>query len=225
MNKFPQKLATTALYTGTTVLARLIKMSFLIGSKISFFSVAHCVNPLIGLYATGSTMLMALGAAALVTATNVFGPLLLVCHIPTWCGALYLNRCVRKPASKVSTAAFALLFALCALLFIVHPVGSQAKAYTLLWLIPFAGLFMAQKNSFFQAYITTMVTHAVGSVMWLYAVGPVTGEAWLALIPVAFAERLIFASGMTLCIEGLAAARIIGPRFLPNLFPHSTTQQ
>lgn len=86
--------------------------------------------------------------------------------------------------------------------FIVHPVGGAAWAYSLYWLIPVA-LYMIRKESLFLTALgSTFTAHAVGSVIWIYA-NPMTPQTWLALIPVVFIERLVFASGMVVAYHAI----------------------
>ena len=95
----------------------------------------------------------------------------------------------------------------CFTAFGLHTVGSQALAYTLFWFIPLISTLIAHKNIFIHTVASTFTAHAVGSVLWLYSVGPVTPAAWLGLIPVVMVERLLFASGMTLSIHLIAALK------------------
>ncbi len=98
----------------------------------------------------------------------------------------------------------------CMIAFCWHPVGQQAFAYSLYWLIPPA--LFANKNLFRvfakgarRSYILnslspairiTFITHAVGSILWLYTV-PTTSTYWIALIPVVAFERLYLAGATT----------------------------
>jgi hypothetical protein len=90
-------------------------------------------------------------------------------------------------------------------LFIIHPVGLLASAYSLYWLIPVGCYFIARTSIFSAALASTFIAHAVGSVMWLY-LQPTTAQYWLTLIPVVAAERLIFASAATVLYYGITAA-------------------
>lgn len=87
--------------------------------------------------------------------------------------------------------------------FMAHPVGAQAWVYSVYWLIPVLLYVIRKKSLFLEALGSTFIAHAVGSVIWIYA-DPITPHAWLALIPVVFIERLIFASGIVVvfhCIQ------------------------
>ena len=83
----------------------------------------------------------------------------------------------------------------CMVLFVINPIGGQAWAYSLYWLIPAIAL-MLPEHLFFRALGATMTAHAIGSVIWLYTF-PSTPEFWMALIPVVAFERLLFALGIS----------------------------
>ncbi len=91
--------------------------------------------------------------------------------------------------------------------FIYHPVGNVAWTYSLYWFIPVAyGVFFLSnfRSLFFHMLATTFIAHAVGSVIWIYSI-PSIPTLWLGLIPLVAVERLVFASGITLCIIFLKA--------------------
>jgi hypothetical protein len=83
----------------------------------------------------------------------------------------------------------------CMGLFLLHPVGQQAWLYPLYWLVPVIGVFWMKENLLMRSLGTTFTAHAVGSVAFLYIYG-MTPQFWLALIPVVFAERVLFALGI-----------------------------
>jgi len=82
----------------------------------------------------------------------------------------------------------------CMALFWLHPVGAQVPWYALFWVIPIAAKF-AGDNLFIRSLGTTFTAHAVGSVAFLYTI-PSEPALWIALIPVVFVERFVFASGI-----------------------------
>ncbi len=89
----------------------------------------------------------------------------------------------------------------CVFLFILHPVGRGAFIYSFYWFIPVV-FYLLQKFKkisfvFVMALTSTFVSHAVGSIIWLYTLN-LSCEEWLALIPVVAIERLVFAVGTTL---------------------------
>lgn len=226
MATFLRSSATTIFYISATLLARLVKLTGMIGQHTISFSLASCGTPLIGLYTSLWTVLTSLGVTTLYSWYTTANPLLLLLHIPTLGATLYLYLCA-QPSHKFLKTLFGIaVLAFCTTLFLVHPIGFQAKAYTLLWLVPGIMLMTPSNNSFIQSYITTYIAHAIGSVIWLYTIGPVTAEAWLALIPLACLERLLFASGMTI-LRGLFTAVhtfVVTPKEA-SVAPSFTTQQ
>lgn len=89
----------------------------------------------------------------------------------------------------------------CMVGFFLHPVGRSAFPYTLYWIIP-VGIFATKssaKHFLSELMISlriTFITHAVGSILWLYTV-PTTHHYWLALIPLVAIERLFIAGATT----------------------------
>ena len=83
---------------------------------------------------------------------------------------------------------------LCIVLFILHPVGKQAWAYSLYFVIPIVAAFFP-KRLFLKSLGSTFTAHAVGSVVFLYTF-QLTPAIWLGLIPVVFIERISFALGI-----------------------------
>jgi hypothetical protein len=94
----------------------------------------------------------------------------------------------------------------CMALFVLHPVGQQSWLYSLYWLVPVAGVLVFKDNLFVKSLGTTFTAHAVGSVAFLYAFG-MTPEFWLALIPLVFVERVLFALGIS--VSFVAANTVI----------------
>jgi len=97
----------------------------------------------------------------------------------------------------------ALLFvpAIAMLLFIVHPIGSQAWYYSLYWLIPIIA-YLLPNNLFIRSLGSTFMAHAVGSIAFLYTFATVPSY-WIALIPIVAMERLLFAAGIAVSFVAL----------------------
>ena len=83
----------------------------------------------------------------------------------------------------------------CIALFWLHPVGQKAWYYALYWLIPLVAS-LKKDRLIFNALGATFTAHAVGSTAFLYTVNAMTPEMWLALVPVVFMERMMFAVGI-----------------------------
>lgn len=226
MNKFLNKdLIAGVIHTGIVHLARSLKVSWIVGSHMAFFSLAHCINPLVGLYAGFSATLLALfikiGFSWYGTSMTLLP--LLVYHIPSFCGALYLNKLAKETPSLFTRLAMAALPAICMALFAAHAVGNGALAYTLFWLIPITLALVPHRNMFAHALGATFTCHAVGSVLWLYTINALSAQAWLALIPVVMVERLFFASGMTLCVLAVNKLKALSAHYkLSPLSSHSS---
>src|SRR3989344_4507066 len=87
----------------------------------------------------------------------------------------------------------------CMALFILHPVGRHVWFFSLYWLIPVIGKlpFNIPGKLFVRSLGATFTAHAVGTATWIWSV-PMGAEAWVALIPVVFVERILFASGIAI---------------------------
>ncbi len=182
------------LYT-VTKLASIFKVSCIIGSYTAWFSMLALVMPLTGAWAgiAGSSTVFGLGLIVRMLMTGFSLPLhYLAYHIPGlfaayyWASPSWLIR-VCVPVS-------------CMILFIVHPVGSQAWPYAMYWWIPVALTMGNQKSLFSLALGSTFTAHAVGSVIWLYTM-PMAAAHWLGLIPVVCVERFTFAFGMVILYQ------------------------
>ena len=196
-------------YTALIGLLSKIKVSFIIGSKMAFFGASHCISPLVGYYSGAKASLYTFLARTCISAVFLSSmPLaLLFYHIPTLCASLYFAAHAQTKNSLRNRFALATIPLLCFVLFYLHPVGNQALAYTAFWLLPLLSLLIAHKNIFIHALASTFMAHAAGSAIWLYTVGPKTADLWLALIPIVIVERMLFASGMVLCIQLVAYAQ------------------
>ena len=101
-------------------------------------------------------------------------------------------------------------------LFVIHPVGMQAWYYAVMfWSIPILAKFFYSENLFAKSLGATMTAHAVGGVLWLYAL-PSTPEFWAGLIPIVVYERFLFASGIAVSFIAVNAlfSRVKMPNFV-----------
>ncbi len=181
----------TVLFTSLIKFSSLFKVSFVVGSAAAFFSATPLLQPLAGVWGgiLGSGMVFCASAALRMFIGGWSPFILLAYHVPGLFASLAL-------ASR-HWALHLVVPSLCMLLFIAHPVGMGAFPYAFYWFIPMI-LYTVRKEIFFlHALSSTFIAHGVGSVVWIWA-RPMTSGAWLALIPVVFVERFIFALGMTL---------------------------
>ena len=176
-------------YAGLVKCSGLIKVSFLLGSQMIWFSAANSVLPLAGSFGgvMGSGLVFLIRQLLHLMLFKTVSLSFLAFCIPGLCASLYL--------ATHHYAIRLLLPILCMGLFIAHPVGGQAFLYSFYWLIPIILFFVPQRTFFLQALGSTFVAHAVGSVIWLYTV-PMAPTMWMALLPIVMFERLLFAFGM-----------------------------
>lgn len=111
--------------------------------------------------------------------------LTIIRFLPMILAAVYFGMRGRKTA---------IIFPLCIVLFLIHPIGQKAWLYPLIWLIPFIATFSKQRL-ILNSLGATFTAHSVGSTIFLYAFG-LTPQIWLSLIPVVFIERGIFTLGI-----------------------------
>lgn len=171
-------------------LASFFKLSFIVGSHAAFFSAVNIANPLIGAFNTRKNTLL-IFLALFITRWLFAGTIdlhFLAFIVPGLFAALYWN--VAGPAVRL------LVPALCFCLFLAHPTGLAAAPYAFFWIIPMALYFKREKPLFYHALSSTLIAHAVGSVIWIYTV-PMSAATWLALIPIVCLERFSFAAGIT----------------------------
>jgi hypothetical protein len=142
-------------------------------------------------------------------------PFSITLGIPTLFASLSWS--ASKQQKSPQDAALHLLLPLtCMLLFCISPVGSTAKAYSLFWCIPIALFCIRFSHPALsitsRALKSTFTAHALGSVIWVYLV-PMTGEQWLALIPIVPLERLLITTLTTLTALSISSATWKFPRY------------
>lgn len=187
----------------TSLFARCIKLSWLVGSTRSAFSLTHCFMPLFGIFGSATACL---ALAGLRSATTILSgsPLHLIiasCHIPSLCGSLYfslLGITINSTHTKNSYQryVFMLIPLLCIITFLLHPANTGAFWYSAFWLIPLATAYIPHSSFFLHALGSTFTTHAVGTILWIM-INP--APRWEILAPLVCIERLVFALGMTAC--------------------------
>jgi len=111
--------------------------------------------------------------------------LTIIRFLPAMLAAVYFGLKTKKTA---------IIFPICIALFLLNPIGRQAWAYSLIWLIPFMATFF-KKKLILNSLGATFTAHAVGSVIFLYAFG-LTPAVWVSLIPIVLIERGVFTVGI-----------------------------
>jgi len=170
-------------------LAGLVKISFMVGSQMIWFSGVNSVLPLAGAFGgiLGAGLVFLVRQLLHLLFFKTVSLSFLALCIPGFCASLYW-------ATNSATIRLFLPIA-CIGLFVAHPVGAQAFVYSLYWLTPVVLYFIPNKSLFLHALGSTFIAHAVGSVIWCYTV-PMTSALWMGLMPIVLIERILFALGM-----------------------------
>jgi len=217
-----KKLTNFISFAAVTFMASLIKFSFASTTKILTFSCFLAVAPVAGtLFNLPTTILLTLTAIFFKTGLKLYA---ITFGLPTLVATLcmfYQNQNGRF--AKIATFGLTVLLPLsCMTFFVWSQANMGAFVYSLYWLIPIVLYFTKQNNSVFKMFSTslstTLVAHAVGSLMWTFTI-PMTSEQWFALIPVVAIERFFLAIVMTsalITIKFLAQKK--APHFQQRLF-------
>ncbi len=174
-----------AAFFGPT-LAKILGISFGTGSII----LAHIVGFLLGFYSLKKWV-------------DVF------IFLPVMLGGIYFSKMFKGDVKYVAIPLAAMV------LFWLHPVGRNVWFYALFWLIPIVllkGKARIEKIlkhelplTYVYALAGTFVDHAIGSVIYLYALN-IPEKFWLMAIPFTVIERLIMAGGITLTYFSIKVA-------------------
>lgn len=193
-----KKIIFAAVYTACMHALTSIKLCFIFGSKLAFFSFNQCLTPVSGFFlGTKHNAIIFVLRTALASWTIGLTFAALTYHLPTLGGTIYLT--TRYPLLRLGVPL------LCILLFIAHPVGAPSALYTLYWLPPCIMALSMPQSIFLRSLASTLTTHAVGSVFWLYT-HQTDVLFWHSLLTVVWIERLLFASFMTAAYYGVIYA-------------------
>ena len=216
-NSFKNTFTLLASTVGVEI-SRLVKFSFILGSRASFFSAINIVAPMVGVLGGIQSGLRLYITQSLIKWFLLGGSVLpyLGYHIPHLFASAYWNYDSKLLRLFVPTV--------CMLLFLVHPVGFQAWPYAMLWLTPIIIGLIKNKNIMLCALGSTFTAHAVGSVFWIYSM-PMVPQAWIALIPVAIVERILFAMGMVIVYYGYSFVKSYLSKKQSYLYLKSLLQQ
>jgi len=196
-------------YTIFIAIARLMSISYMVGSYNVYFSGTNITVPLSGFFG-GFWGCCSVGFLRFLVKLWFYGasPLLLLVH---WLPGFIASLSFTVLKNNFLQVLFNLVMPVtCIVLFLIHPIGLQAAPYVLYWLIPVVIYVLNVRYIFFRALSSTFIAHAIGSVAWLYIM-PMYGIAltaldWISLIPVVVLERLLFASGITIMHQVLLYA-------------------
>lgn len=170
-----------------------IKLIPIVGSCFRFFSTHAIVLPTTGLI--GGPLITVIYLAIKFIFNGIFLHKALLYQLCNNLGGIAAN--ISWENNKIINLS---ILALCFVLFISHPVGFQVPLYTLYWLIPTLLIIANQQSLFYKSFTATWISHAVGSVVWLYIHKIQIKELiFLTLNPLVISERLLFALGIIVC--------------------------
>jgi hypothetical protein len=188
------------------------KISFVFGSHSLYFAGAAILFPIIGsiLRIPLASIVAGFGMYSVATGSLYGVTFGLPTLVATLCWRLYFSKKNNlKNILSFVLEVFVPLF--CMAFFVFHPIAKGAWFYSLYWLFPPVLYFINSKSTFSYAMRSTFVAHAIGSVLWCYAI-PMTSVQWISLIPFVAVERFVFAGSQTflICLKN----RILGYTFL-----------
>lgn len=186
MNK---KILFSIIFTVLGLLVFSVKLSPIVGSGQSF-TLFEFLAPIGGMFlgpVLGAVSAFFVRALNVVIFHQPLDWLTIIRFLPAMLAAAYFGLKTKKTA---------IIFPICIALFLINPIGRQAWAYSLIWLVPFMATFFKNKL-ILNSLGATFTAHAVGSVIFLYSFG-LTPAVWMSLIPVVFIERGVFTVGIFL---------------------------
>lgn len=177
----------------TLNIAKFFKLTFILGSRVAFFSFSQAIAPISGLLFDRKLNLFTFFSRIILsvfTGFNLF--FILLYHIPTFCASVYLN-------SKSNLAKISIPF-ISIILFLSNPniikSNLAIKLYCLYFTVPIIITFLRTKSIFLNCLASTFVAHSVGTILWLYT-HKFNELIYYKLISIVWAERLLFALIMT----------------------------
>jgi len=185
-----KKIVFVVLFAVLSLLAYKVNFSPLLGTQNQSFTVFQFFAPTTGFFLgpfLGAASVFLSQVTAFVLLGRPFSPFGVARLAPMLLAAFYFGTRNKRLVAVVPLA--------CMALFMLHPVGRQAWFYSLYWVIPIAATLFKNKL-FLKSLGSTFTAHAVGSVAFLYLI-PTTPALWVALIPIVFMERMLFAAGIS----------------------------
>jgi len=201
-------LVLTLIFSALAVIASYINISKVWGADGQTFTLFEFLGPISALILGPFLGIISLLIAKIAIALYSQSPLdyiTLLRFAPVLFGAYYFA--VYKNNLLHSRIFGVVVPIICMMLFCLHPVGSQAWVYSLYWLIPVFFTIFDKKNLIMQSISTTFIQHALGSVVWIYFVSPLTAQIWLSLMPIVLIERIVFAVGI--CLSYLGSVKVL----------------
>lgn len=183
-------------WMGLVAVSWKLKLGLLVGSEHASLSLLIATVPTIAYFFPGFLALPITAVAW--TATHLAWPFPITLGIPTFFATLSWRASEKE--GIMDKALHIGVPALCMFLFWLTPGGGEGWLYALYWTIPMALCFISLGITG-RALKSTFLAHAIGSVIWAYLV-PLSGSAWIALIPVVAVERF-FTASWSIVVVGL----------------------
>lgn len=188
-----------SIFSVVAFIAMQINFSQLVGAESQFFTLFQFFGPI-----TGAILGPIFGSISVLLAEliNFFivGKEINIMNLfrlaPMVLAAVYFGT---KGKGKLAT-----LIPIAAMIgFWLHPIGNQVWYFALFWTIPLIVKFLPD-NLLFRSLGSTFTAHAVGGVLWIWAVPAsiMTVGAWQSLIPIVMYERTLFTLGIAVSYIG-----------------------
>ncbi len=202
-----KKYIQSILWTSVIKTTSWIKLNYIAGLEMSWFSFAPIFMPLTGAFmgVFGSSTVFLMRLALKMVVCKSLSLSLLALYLPGYCASLYW--------ATNTIMIRALLPLACMVFFVIHPVGSQAFVYSLYWFIPVMLYFYPHRSLLLQALGSTFTAHAVGSVIVLYTL-PTTADMWFGLLSIVPFERCCFAVGMVVVYKMIMYVKTVYLRYV-----------
>lgn len=187
-----QQIVFFAVFVVAGMVASRINFSQALGQPNQFFTLFQFFAPIAGGF-LGGLMGPAVVIATQLTDFLAFGRAFTLLNIlrilPLAFAAWYFSTSPKHKSSLLVPLA-------CIAAFVLNPVGQQVWYFAaFFWGIPvLVSLFLSQ-NLLARSLGATLTAHAIGGVVWIYAL-PTTAQYWNTLIPIVAYERTLFALGI-----------------------------
>ncbi len=207
-----------AAFSLAVLLADQIRFSAVWGAEGQYFTLFQLVGPIAGGFIgaiAGTISVLFAELASFIYLGKEFNLINIFRLTPMLFATYYFAKFGLNKGIKGNYALLAPVAAI--LLFIIHPIGSQAWYYSLFWMIPVVAALYFDKHLAARSLGATFTAHSIGSVVWLYTF-PTTAAFWAALIPVVIFERIAFAAGIGVSFVAFNSLLSKFEQLLPSRF-------
>ena len=187
----PKRVLFIVLFTAMVFIGMRINFSPVLGVENQFFTLFQFFGPIAGAFlgpVYGVITVLGAELADFFIAGEAWSVINLIRLTPMLFASYYFG------TKKKHTL---LIPVLAGLAYLMHPVGRQAWAYSLFWLIPIAVKVLPEKfdNIIGKSLGATFTAHAVGSAAFVWSI-QTTPDLWISLLPIVIVERTLFTAGI-----------------------------